>query len=104
MLAVILIAIELFYKDVYIGKFGKRLFLCQLNALGKEELKQEVPIKCVEYIEDRSDSTHITIRLNFDGQKDFIVIRQKPRKKGLLRQRVNIDRLEEDIFKKQKKK
>lgn len=104
MLVVILIAIELFYKDVYIGKFGKRLFLCELNALGKEQMKEEVPIKCVDYIDNRSDDTHITIQLNFDGQKDFIVIRQKPRKKGLIRQSVNITLLEEDIFKKQRKK
>lgn len=104
MLVIILIAIELFYKDVYIGKFGKRLFLCQLNAFGKEELKQEVPLKHIHYIDDRSDDTHITIQLDFDGQKDFIIIRKKPRKKGLLRQSVNMELLEEDIFKKQKRK
>lgn len=104
MLVIILIAIELFYKDVYIGKFGKRLFLCQINAFGKEELKQEIPLKHIRYMDDRSDDTHITIQLDFDGQKDFIIIRKKPRKKGLIRQSINMDRLEEDIFKKQKKK
>lgn len=98
-----IISYVLFYQSVYLGKFGKHLYIHEFGVFNLNSKKDKVLVRNAEVIEDRTSDFHLTIKLILNHQEQFIIFRNNSVNKGYPNQTTNIKKLIADINKKHKK-
>lgn len=102
-IVLLIISYLLFYKTVYLGKFGKHIYIHEFSAFNIGSKKDEILLKNVEVVKDRTSDFHLTIKLVLDTHVQFVIFRRSSDSKGYPNQTTNMKKLMIDINKKHKK-
>ena len=99
----IILTQSFFFETIYVGKFGKRLYMHRFDGLKIRNKKDSTLLKDVLICYDRTSDFHLTISVSFEDKGEFVIFRRSSEKKGLIRQSTNMKQLMVDINKKHKK-
>ena len=74
-LVVLYVGLQLLYVDVYLAKYGKRVFIYKKGFLRKEEVDIHSVTNCV-YLEEGSDNIHVNIHVKINGVLERVTIKR----------------------------
>lgn len=93
------LVVRMYLSGVYIGKFGKRMYVYELNYFGKRKDCNDVLLKFVNLDGDRSNlDSHVMLVFKIDEDLKYIMVKKEGSRLPVS-QSVNFMRLVSDISK-----
>lgn len=98
-----LVSYLFFYETVYLGKFGKHIYIHTFDKWKIKSKKEKILLRNAFVVKDRTSDFHLTIFVNIDGNNQYLIFKRNSDYKGYPNQSTNIKKLILDIEKKHKK-
>lgn len=98
-----LVSYLFFYETVYLGKFGKHIYIHTFDKWKIKSKKEKILLRNAFVVKDRTSDFHLTILVNIDGNNQYLIFKRNSDYKGYPNQSTNIKKLILDIEKKHKK-
>lgn len=102
LLVYVILLVRFYTMGVYIGKYGKRMYLYEMDFFGRKKDCNEILLKFVNVDTARSDlNSHVMLMFEIDDEVKYIMVKKEGSKLPI-RQSVNFTALITDIVKRHK--